>query len=59
MKTLEQWDKEMLELNHKIMELRTELAIYEGRRQKLFDERRKMVLELQAQLNEKDKENRK
>lgn len=55
MKTLEQWDKEMLELNHKIMELRTELAIYEGRRQKLFDERREIVLELQAKLNEKDK----
>ena len=55
MKTLEQWDKEMLELNHKIMELRTELVIYEGRREKLFDERREIVLELQAKLNEKDK----
>lgn len=57
MKTLEQWDKEMLELNRKIMELRTELVIYEGRRQELYDERREMVLELQVQLNEK--ENRK
>ena len=46
---LNKWDKEMLELNRKIMELRTELAIYEGRRKEKVKERN------QAKLNEKDK----
>ena len=58
MKTLEQWDKEMLELNHEIMELKTKLRILEGRRQDLFKEHNQMVMDLQYELDKKEKENK-
>lgn len=54
---LQKWDNEMKELNHKIMELRTELAIYEGRRKEKIEERNQMINELQYKINQKDKEN--
>lgn len=57
MKNFEQWDKEMRELNEKIMDLRTELYIMEGRRRDLCEERMTYIDGLQAQLNKKDKEN--
>jgi hypothetical protein len=57
MKNFEKWDKEMRELNEKIMDLRTELYIMEGRRRDLYEERMTYIDGLQAQLNKKDKEN--
>ena len=48
MKTLEQWDKEMLELNQEIMELKTKLRILEGRRQDLFKKHNEMIKEAAA-----------
>ena len=49
---LQKCDAELLEINRKIMDLKTELIILEGRKEKLFDERREIALELQYKLNQ-------
>lgn len=59
MRTLEEINKDLFELNRVIMDLRTELYIMEGRRRDLFDERSAMVMELQYELDKKEKENKK
>ena len=59
MKTLEQIDKELNELNNEIMELKTRLYILQGRKQELIEEHNKVVMDLQYELDKKEKENKK
>ena len=50
MEELKQWDKELLELNRKIMDLRTELVILEGRKEDIFKKRKAKIDETQSKL---------
>lgn len=54
MEDFKQWDKELLELNRQIMELRTELVILEARKEDIFKKRKAKIDEMQAQLNYKE-----
>lgn len=56
---LQKCDAELLEINRRIMELKTELVILEGRKEGLYQKRNNLVGELQYRLNQLDKENRK
>lgn len=47
---MEEWDKELLELNRKIMDLRTELVILEGRKEEIFKKRKAKIDEMQSEL---------
>lgn len=50
MEEFKQWDKELLEINRKIMDLRTELVILEGRKEEIFKKRKAKIDEMQREL---------
>lgn len=54
---LQKIDAELWEINRKIMDLKTELIILEGRRKELWQKHNDIVDELQYKLNQLDKEN--
>ena len=53
MKRIQEIDKKLLQFNHIIMDLKTEIAITEAKRKELLQERSNYVAELQAQLDKK------
>lgn len=55
MKKIQEIDEKLLQFNHIIMDLKTELAITEAKRNELLQERSNYVAELQAQLDKQDK----
>lgn len=54
MKELDIIDREVFELNERIMDLKTELYIAEAKKKELYQKRNKIIGELQAQLDKKD-----
>ena len=55
MKKLNEINGKLYNINKTIMDLKTELAIAEGRKQELLEERSNYVAELQTELDKKDK----
>ena len=54
-KKLNEINGKLYNINKTIMDLKTELAIAEGRKQELLEERSNYVAELQTELDKKDK----
>ena len=51
---LKQNHNAILEINRKILDLKTELMILEGQKDKLIKEHNEMIMDFQAQLNDKE-----
>ena len=54
---LQKIDAELLEINRRIMDLKTELVILRGRKEELYQKHNNIVNELQYRLNAKEGRN--
>ena len=55
---LQQNHDAILEINRKILDLKTELILLQGQKDKLIQEHNEMIMNLQYELDQKEKENK-